>query len=117
MFNIGAIPAGKALQHLPEDDGNSPTLETGIPGCILEKHTPHSCSAWLLVIILPPVIILTRSHWLTLLSICLVSAPTSHGPNKVLPSLPLYCFGTFLVTTVAASVDTNTSVWAVQIIR
>lgn len=58
----------------------------------------------------------TGAHWLMLLSICLVSATASHGPNKVLPSLLLYCFGTFLVTTVTASVDTNTSAWAVQII-
>lgn len=47
-------------------------------------------------------------------SIWLVSAPTSHGPDKAVPSFPFYRFGTFLVTPVPASVHTHTPARAVQ---
>lgn len=51
-----------------------------------------------------------------MLPIYLVSALISHCPKQGLPSFLLYYFGKFLVTHVTASVNTNMSAWAVQMI-
>lgn len=116
MFSIAAGTARKALPHLSQDDGDGAPPEELVLWAPSKRVMLPLVLYLALLIALLPVIIRTGDHWLMLLSICLVSAPTSHGPNKVLPSLSLYCFGTFLVATVIASAATNTFAWAVQII-
>lgn len=96
------------------------TLGPGTPGSIPERCTPPTvscvgpgscrlaCLSW----------VAEQEHtsYAPRPAIHLVSAPTHCGPNKVLQSLLLYCFSTFLVSTVTASVHTNMAAWPVRII-